>query len=185
MTILYFDLFTSALFFLMTLHTIKRGIIYKRSVTEVSVHKINLLIQHNYWWLVLPYFYSINLISDLESLFNVKSFAFQIVIFLSLLLGQVLFFLKKQPLAIWKYFTFLRQNLQKIHVKFFQTLPKIYSDEQKNELLTSKKNTSLNSLEITFILNSFAFPILLFIANSYFFTKFFFLLFSQHFKSTL
>jgi hypothetical protein len=182
MTILYFDLFTSMLFFSITFYVVKRGIGNKISISAVSVHKINQLIHLNYWWFVLPYFYTINIVSDLESLFNVKSYSLQILIFLGLLLSQITFFLKKQPLLLWEYITVLRKNLQKVHVKFFTTLPKIHSDEQKEDLLNRKKNTSIKSSEITFLLNSFTFPVLFFTANSYFFTKFIFLLLS--FKST-
>jgi hypothetical protein len=182
MTILYFDLFTSMLFFSITFYVVKRGIGNKRGIRAVSVHKINQLIHLNYWWFALPYFYMINVVGDLESLFNVKSFALQVFIFLGLLLSQIMFFLKKQPLFLWEYINVLRKILQKVNVKFFTLLPKIHSDAQKEDLLSRKKNTNIKSSEITFLLNSFTFPMLFFIANSYFFTKFIFLLLS--FKST-
>ena len=170
MTILYFDLITTGLFFSFIFYFVKRGINLQQ-ISALYHQKIDPLIHQNYWWFVLPYFYSITFLSDFETYLHLKTQPIQLVYFLLLLIIQVILFLKIQPLGVWNYGLLLRENLQKGHSKFMKNPDKDATDLQREEFLQRKGETHFELSELTFLLNCFVFPAIFILTNSFYFTK--------------
>ncbi|MEY4541001.1 MAG: hypothetical protein RLZZ306_2758 [Bacteroidota bacterium] len=176
MTAIYLDLITTILYFMFTGYFLWKGIPVTKVASHFQIQKLNQLVYRNYWLFVLPFFYSITLISNLENYLSVKSFANQIVYFFLILLIQILIFLKIQPLPILVYVLRLKDYSQQFHRKFF----KVNTDKEGNELENNLKDRTVNTPfginQVSFLLNSFAMPLLLILTNSYFSTKIIYLI---------
>ena len=170
MTILYFDLITTGLFFIFIFYFVRKGINLQQ-ISALYHQKIDSLIHQNYWWFVLPYFYSITFLSDFETYLHLKTQPIQLVYFYLLLIIQFLLFLKIQPLGVWNYGLLLRENLQKGHSKFMKSPAKDATNFQKEEFLQKKDETHFGLGELTFSLNYFVFPAIFILTNSFYFTK--------------
>ena len=170
MTILYFDLITTLLFFLFIFYFVRKGINLQQ-ISALYHQKIDQLIHQNYWLYVLPYFYSITFLSDFETYLHLKTQPIQLVYFFLLLIIQFLLFLKIQPLGVWNYGLLLRENLQKGHSKFMKSPDKDATDLQMEAFLQRKGETDFGLCELTFLLNSFVFPAIFILTNSFYFTK--------------
>jgi hypothetical protein len=92
------------------------------------------------------------------------------------MLIQILIFLKIQPLPILVYVLRLKGYSQQFHRKFF----KVNTDKEGNELENNLKDRTVNTPfginQVSFLLNSFAMPLLLILTNSYFSTKIIYLI---------
>ncbi len=117
MHLIYLDLLTTVLFFGFIGYLERFGMIGKNKVSPILIQKVNQLIYHNLWLYVLPYFYSITLMSDLENFFGLTYYANQIWYFLLILLVQMVVFMKIQPVGTLVYFLKLRDIWQKIFSK--------------------------------------------------------------------
>ena len=170
MTILYFDLITTLLFFLFIFYFVRKGIKLQR-ISALYHQKIDPLIHQNYWLFVLPYFYSITFLSDFETYLHLKTQPIQLVYFFLLLIIQVILFLKIQSFGVWNYSLLLKENLQKGHWKFIKNPAKDATDLQMEEFLQRKCETHFGLSELTFLLNSFVFPAIFILTNSFYFTK--------------
>ena len=170
MTILYFDLITTFLFFLFIFYFVRKGINLQR-ISALYHQKIDSLIHQNYWLYVLPYFYSITFLSDFETYLHLKTQPIQLVYFFTLLIVQVVLFLKIQSLGVWNYGLLLKENLQKGHSKFMKNPEKDATDLQMEAFLQRKGETDFGLSELTFLLNSFGFPAIFILTNSFYFTK--------------
>lgn len=179
MTLIYLDLITTILFFLFIGYLERFGILKRYSLPSVQIQKINQLFYRNVWLYVLPYFYGITLISDLETFFTIKAFANQIFYFFLILLIQLMLFLWLQPLSVWVYILSLKENLQKFHVKFFKR--NLGADNVVDDTVIDssrvKGNVHIGLNELRFLLNAFCFPFLFILTNAYFFTKLIFFIF--------
>lgn len=178
MTSIYLDLIATTLFFLFIGYLIRNGIPKTHMLSHLSIQKLNQLVYRNYWLLVLPFFYSITLISDLENYLKIKPFAIQIVSFFLLILFQILIFLRIQPLPFWIYLVRLKDYLSQFYLKFFTVHLDSEDNKAENNLKDIKRNISFGINEISFLVNSFAMPALFILTNSYFLTKLSFLIFN-------
>ena len=170
MTILYFDLITTFLFFIFIFYFVRKGI-NLQGITALYHQKIDQLIHQNHWLYVLPYFYSITFLSDFETYLHLKTQPIQLVYFFLLLIIQFLLFLKIQPLGVWNYGLLLRENLQKGHSKFMKSPDKDATDLQMEAFLQRKGETDFGLSELTFLLNSFVFPAIFILTNAFYLTK--------------
>lgn len=171
MIIIYFDLFTTCFFFLLICYVVSSGINKKQETANHFIHKLNLLVYQNHWLYVLPYFYAITLLTDLENFFVIKTQAVQIIYFFSLIAIQILIFLKNQPLSILSYGITIKKSLQKFHLKFVKLTPKNANQEQIELFLKNKEAAVIHFMDIFFVLNSFILPLIFVITNSFFITK--------------
>jgi hypothetical protein len=178
MTSIYLDLITTLLFFLFIGYFVKKGIPKTQAPSYLQIQKLNQLVYQNYWLFVLPFFYSITLISDLENYLSVKSFANQIVSFFLLIFFQILIFLRVQPLPFWIFVVRLKDYLPQFYLKFFKVNPDNDDNESENNLKNRKRSMTFGVNELGFLLNSFALPLLFMLTNSYFITKILFLIFN-------
>ena len=170
MTILYFDLITTFLFFIFIFYFVRKGI-NLQGITALYHQKIDPLIHQNYWLFVLPYFYSITFLSDFETYLHLKTQPIQLIYFFTLLIVQVIIFLKIQPIGVWNYSLLLRENLQKGHSKFMKNPVKDATDLQREAFFQRKGETHFGLSELTFLLNCFVFPAIFILTNSFYFTK--------------
>jgi hypothetical protein len=178
MTLIYLDFITTLFFFLFVGYLERFGILRRNSEPSVQIQKINELFYRNVWLYVLPYFYGITLISDLENFFTIKAFANQIFYFFLILLIQLLIFLRLQPLSVWVYVLSLKENLQKFHFKFFKR--NIHAnkvvDDSAIDFPRIEANVKVGLNELRFLLNAVCFPFLFIITNAFVFTKLIFLI---------
>lgn len=170
MTIIYFDILTTLLFFSFVFYVERKGIMAGRS-NNPNFQKLNTLFFRNQWLYVLPYFYSITFLTDLETFLSLKSKAIQLVYFFVLMIIQVLIFLKIQPQSVFSYGWAVKENLQKIQNRFSKKPPKDGTDEDFEAILVQRRSVSINLQEVLFLLNSFILPILFIVTNSFYFTK--------------
>lgn len=174
MTIIYLDLFTNLLFLLLMGYLVKNGLPNIQVDSLPYLLKFNQLIQRNYWLYTLPYFYAISLVNDFESLFSLKSYANQILYFLLFIAVHLLILLRIQNRSIFKYFLLLKNSLGKFRLKFFNVNQR--KEMNGKELIMENQPIKITFIEIDFLMNSFGFPLLFALTNSYFFTKILFLL---------
>jgi hypothetical protein len=180
MTLIYLDLITTFLFFLFVGYLERFGILKRYSMPSVQIQKINQLFYRNVWLYVLPYFYGITLISDLESFFTIKAFANQIFYFFLILFVQLMLFLWLQPLSVWVYILSLKENLQKFHVKFFKLNRSLngFVDDSSVDSSRVKDTIHIGLNELRFLLNAVCFPLLFILTNAYILTKLIFFIFN-------
>jgi hypothetical protein len=178
MTLIYLDLFTTLLFFLFIGYMVRKGIVKNQAAVRPQMQQLNQLLYRNAWLFVLPYFYTITLISDLENFLAIRSFANQILYFFLLVFLQILIFLKIQSLPIWVYVLRLKEYLPQFYRKFFKVNTDKAGIELENNLTDDKRPIRFGIKELGFLLNSFALPLLFLLTNSYFFTKIIFLIFN-------
>ncbi len=174
MLVFYIDIITTLCFLAFIAFLERRGII-RDGKTESSplTQKLNQLIHKNAWLYVLPYFYAITLLNDLETVYGIKPFFGQILYFLIAFIVQGLIWLRIQKVSTATFFKQLRFVMQKLHLKYFSIPTKNATDEQKEELIQEKASAHFTFLEIRFLLNSCTLPTIFIISNSYFFAKLF------------
>lgn len=174
MLVFYIDLMTTLCFLAFIAFLERRGIIrHGKTASSPFVQKINQLIHKNTGLYVLPYFYAITLLNDIETLYGIKPFFGQILYFLIAFFLQGLIWLNRHKMTFVGFYKQLRFVLLKLHLKYFKIPSKNASDEQKEEFLQKKASTHFTFLEICFLLNSCTLPVLFIISNSYFFAKLF------------
>jgi hypothetical protein len=179
MTLIYIDLSTTLFFFLFVGYLERFGVLKRHSMPSVQIQKINELFYRNVWLYVLPYFYGITLISDLENFFTIKAFANQIFYFFLILLIQLLIFLRLQPLSVWVYVLCLKENLQKFQLKFFKRnrSPNRFMDDSAIDFPRIEGNVKFGLNELRFLLNAVFFPFFFILTNAYILTKLIFFIF--------
>ncbi|MEA5402785.1 hypothetical protein VB776_07660 [Arcicella sp. DC2W] len=174
MTIFYIDLSTTLCFLAFIAFLERRGIIKdEMKFPSPLAQKLNLLIYNNNRLYVLPYFYAITLLNDLETIYGIKPLFGQILYFVIAFILQGLIGLSRHKMILVAFYKQLRFVLLKLHLKYFKIPSKNASDEQKEKLLQEKASTHFTFLEIYFLLNSCTLPVLFIISNSYFFAKLF------------
>ena len=179
MTLIYLDLITTLFFFLFVGYLERFGILRRNSVPSVQIQKINKLFYRNVWLYVLPYFYGITLINDLENFFTIKAFANQVFYFFLILLIQLLIFLRLQPLSVWVYVLSLKENWQKFQLKFFKRNLHAHKivDDSAIDFLRIEGNVKFGLNELRFLLNAVFFPFFFILTNAYILTKLIFFIF--------
>lgn len=170
MTIIYFDLISTFLFFSLIFYVERAGIVSQHSPNP-TLQQLNSLVYRNAWLFVLPYFYSITFLTDLETYFLVKSKAIQIIYFFLLIIFQVIIFLRIQPQSVLSYGWSVKEKMQKIHQRFAKKSVNDATNEQDENLLVQKRAIVINIQEVDFLLNSFTFPLLFMLTNSFYLTK--------------
>lgn len=180
MITIYLDLFTSVLFFVFIGYFERRGLPKSQTNTSIHFQKINQFIYHNRLLYVLPYFYSITLISDFENLLGLKTYAIQIVYFLLFMVIQLFTFLWLQSYSVVIYFILLKNVWLKFRLKFFKSSQHSVANDENDAKQNVQENTQISFDEFDLLLNSFALPSFLILTNSYFFTKIIFFIFNRN-----
>ncbi|MEA5259566.1 hypothetical protein VB264_17340 [Arcicella aquatica] len=174
MLVFYIDFITSLCFLAFIAFLERRGIVSNEmKYSSQFAQKFNLLIYRNARLYVLPYFYAITLLNNLETVYGIKPFVGQILYFLIAFILQGLIWLRIQKVTTVTFYKQLRFVMQKLHLKYFSIPTKNATDEQKEKLLQEKSSTHFTFQEIHFLLNSCTLPVLFIISNSYFFAKLF------------
>jgi len=174
MLVFNIDLITTLCFLAFIAFLERMGIIrHGKTASSPFVQKINQLIHKNTGLYILPYFYAITLLNDIETVYGIKPFFGQILYFLIAFFLQGLIWLSRHKMTFVGFYKQLKFVLLKLHLKYFKIPSKNASDEQKEKLLQEKASTHFTFLEICFLLNSCTLPVLFIISNSYFFAKLF------------
>ncbi|MEA5402967.1 hypothetical protein VB776_08580 [Arcicella sp. DC2W] len=170
----YIDLITTLCFLAFITFLERRGIVTNEmKYSSQLVLKFNLLIYRNNRLYVLPYFYAITLLNDLETVYVMKPHFGQILYFTIAFILQGMLWLRMQKGTVTTFYKELKFILRKLHLKYFNIPTKNATDEQKEKLLQEKASTHFTFQEIRFLLNSCALPVLFIISNAYFLAKLF------------
>jgi hypothetical protein len=170
MTIIYVDVITTLLFFIFIFYIERKGVVHKNP-NNLNFQQLNVLVWNNPWLYVLPYFYSITFLTDLETFLSLKSNAIQLIYFFVLMIIQAIIFLRMQTQSVFSYSWMVKEKIQKMYYRYSTKRFKDVTDEDYEKTLAQKRATKISIHEVSFLLNSFIFPLVFILTNSFYLTK--------------